>query len=260
MPAPEIGLSMLFLLREPFRSLMKRLPQVTTQHVELLDEGLHALNSRRVKALKRVAKSRNLELTVHAPFIDVNLASPSASLRRTVLKRLERSLSHARQLGCRLWIFHPGQGTDVSHSYSGLEWRLNIESIRSLVNAASRQGVTIAIENVPDPFPFLMRNVEDFARFYDEFDENLDLVLDIGHAHINQEIHDFISHFSERIVHVHASDNDGTRDSHLGIGYGTIDWESVAAAIRRAKYDGVVTLESEEHVEESLQKLRSLFG
>jgi sugar phosphate isomerase/epimerase len=56
-----------------------------------------------------------------------------------------------------------------------------------------------------------------------------------------------------------VSDNDGVHDLHLGIGYGTIDWESVAKAVKEAKYNNVIMLESIEYVEESLQTLRKLF-
>jgi len=255
----RIGLSMLYCLGEPFSSLVKRLREVDVRHVELLDEGLHALNSRRIKALRRVAQSHDLELTVHGPFADINIASPSPVLRRTILRRLEKSISHARQLDCRLWVFHPGLKTGVSYFYPGLDWQLNIESVRVLLGIARKHGVKIAIENVPEPHPFLMKSAQDFSRFYSELDKDIGLVLDIGHANLNHQIQEFITHFSDKIVHMHVSDNDGIRDIHLGIGYGTVDWASVTKAIKRMRYSGVIVLESIERVEESLQILRKLF-
>jgi len=255
----EIGLSMLFCLGEPFPTLMGHLHRVDVRHVEILDEGLHRLNSRRMQALKRLTQSRGLELTLHAPFADINIASPDPSLRRAILKRLEKSILSASQLDCRLWVFHPGLKTSVSFFYPGLDWRLNLDSISSLLRVARKYGVEIAIENVPEPYPFLMKNVRDFSHFYNELDEGIGLALDIGHANINRQIQDFIKQFSNKIVHMHVSDNDGTHDSHLGIGYGTIDWMSVAKAIKKINYDNVVMLESIEHVEESLQTLRKIF-
>ena len=255
----KIGLSMLFCLGEPFSSLVKRLCEVDVRHVEVLDEGLHALNSRRIKALKKVARSHDLELTVHGPFVDINIACPSPVLRRTMLRRLEKSISHARQLNCRLWVFHPGLKTGVSYFYPGLDWQLNIESVRTLLKVARKHGVKIAIENVPEPHPFLMKGVQEFSRFYSELDDDIGLVLDIGHANLNHQIQEFITQFSDKIVHMHVSDNDGIQDIHLGIGHGTVDWASVTKAIKRMRYSGVIMLESIEHVEESLQTLRKLF-
>lgn len=256
----DIGLSTLFCLGEPFPSLLRRLHEVDVRSVEIVDEGLHALNGRRVRALKRVAQSRGLELTIHAPFADINIASPNPSLRRMILKRLEKSILYARQLDCRLWVFHPGLKTGVSFFYPDLDWGLNLSSVRTLLKFARRHDVDIAIENVPEPYPFLLKNVGDFSRFYDELGEDIGFVLDIGHANLNRQIRDFTTQLFDKTVHVHVSDNEGTHDSHLGIGHGTIDWEDVARWIKKIKYSGVIMLESVEHVEESLRTLRELFA
>jgi len=256
----EIGLSMLFCLGESFSSLMKRLHAVGVRHVEILDEGLHALNSRRVNALKKVAQSRGLVLTLHSPFADINIASPSLPLRRVMLRRLEKSILYARQLDCRLWVFHPGLRTGTSYFYPGLDWRLNLDSVRVLLRWARKCDVEIAVENVPEPYPFLMKSVHDFSRFYDELNEDIGLALDIGHTNLNRQTQDFITQFSHKIVHIHVSDNDGNHDSHLGIGYGTTDWTNVVKAIKTIKYGNVIMLESVENVEESLQTLRKLFA
>ncbi len=105
-----------------------------------------------------------------------------------------------------------------------------------------------------------MKNVQDFSRFYNELDDDIGMVLDVAHANLNNQIQDFVRQFPEKIVHMHVSDNDGTHDLHLGIGYGTINWESVAKEIEKAEYSNVIMLESFEHVEESLETLRKLFS
>ena len=250
---------MLFCLGEPFPSLLKHLCEFEVRHVEILDEGLHKLNSRRVKALKRVAQSHDLELSVHAPFAGINIALPSPVLRRAVLRRLKKSIFYAGQLGCRLWLFHPGLKSGVSHFYPGMDWQLNLDSVRVLLKVARKEGVEIAVENVPEPHPFLMKNVEEFSHFYDELGEDIGMVLDVAHANLNHETQNFIKRLSNKIVRMHVSDNDGARDLHLGIGHGTIDWESVAKTIKDAEYGNVIMLESVEYVEESLQTLRELF-
>ncbi|MFQ5758135.1 MAG: sugar phosphate isomerase/epimerase family protein [Candidatus Bathyarchaeia archaeon] len=255
----EIGLSMLFCLGEPFKSLIKRLQQVDVCHVELLDEGLHRLEDERIKALKKIAGSQGLKLILHSPFADINIAAPNPILRKTILKLQKKSIVHAHQLDCQVWVFHPGLRTGVSSFYPGKDWQLNLESVRTLLRFARKHDVEIAIENVPEPYPFLVKNVEDFSRFYNELGEDIGLTLDVAHANLNNEIQDFIKRFSDKIVHVHVSGNNGMHDSHLGIGYGNIDWESVAKMIKEVGYSNVIMLESVEHVEESLQTLRRLF-
>jgi len=251
---------MLFCLEpvpQPFSSVMKNLREVDVHYVEIVDEGLHALNGRRIKALKKLIQDRGLELTMHAPFMDVNIASSNPFLRKMVLNRLEKSILYAHQLDCQLWVFHPGSMDQLVRPE--LNWRLNLDSVSTLCRVARKRGVEIAIENVPKSYAYLISSVQDFSRFYNEFEEDIGIVFDIGHANINRDIHDFIKKFSKEIVHIHINDNDGIRDSHLGIGYGTIDWVDVARMIKEIKYSNIVMLESNEHVEESLQTLRKIF-
>ena len=250
---------MLFCLGDSFKSLVKHLQRVDAGHVELMDEGLHSLNSGRVKTLRKLCLSQGLELTLHAPFADVNIASPNPLLRRTMLRQLEKSILYASQLDCRLWIFHPGKRTGISSFYPGLDWRLNIDGTHELLRIARHYGVSIAVENLPEPFPFLMKSVEDFSRFYDDFHEDLGFAFDIGHANMNKQIKDFVTRFSSRITHIHAHDNYGIEDLHLGIGYGNIPWTEVAEVVKKSEYHGTVMLESVDHVRESLQTLRKLF-
>jgi sugar phosphate isomerase/epimerase len=259
MAKPEIGLSMLYCLNEPFPSALKRLTQVDVKNVELPDEGLHTLNKRRAKKLKEIAEARNLDFVVHASWAGINIATPDPALRRAVLKRLEHSIVVAGQLGCRLWLFHPGSRTGLSHFYPGKDWQLNLQSVHALLAVARREDVEIAIENTPEPFPSLMKSVADFHRFYEELDDDIGMVVDVAHAHLNNQIPDFIKQFSKKIVHIHVSDNNGEGDTHLGIGHGNIDWKNVAKLVKAADYGNIIMIESTEHIEESLQLLRKLF-
>lgn len=259
-PKPEIGLSMLFCLGEKFPSILKRLQEFNVRHIEITDEGSHALNTQRIKSLKKVAETHDLDFVIHAPFAGINIAVPTSVLRRTVMKRLKKSILHAGKLDCRLWLFHPGLKTGVSHFYPGTDWQLNLESVRDLLKIAKKEDVKIAIENVPEPYPFIMKSVQDFSRFYNELGDDIGMVLDVAHANLNHQIQDFVRQFPEKIVHIHVSDNDGARDLHLGIGYGTIDWEAVAKEIKKAEYNHLIMLESIEYVEESLKKLQKLFA
>jgi len=257
----NIGLSMLFCLGEPFSAMLKHLTEFDAAFVELVDESQHALNRKRVNALKKISGESGLEFTVHAPFADINIASPNPVLRRVMLKRLEKSLCYARQLHSRQWIFHSGWKSGVSEFYPTLDWHLNLRSVRSLLTTAKKLGVEISIENTPEPFHFLVKRMQDFALFYSELgsDADIGLTLDIGHANTNQQIFGFIEKFADKIVHVHISDNEGKYDSHKGIGFGKIDWKAVAKALKTINYKGIVMLESIDHMAESLQTTRQLF-
>jgi len=255
----NIGLSMLFCLGEPFQSMLKRLEEVDVDCVEIVDESDHALNGKRVQALKRLATRTGLEFSVHAPFVDINIASLNPELRRVMLKRLEKSMLYARQLKSRMWVFHSGWKTGVSEFYPNADWQLNLRSIRTLLATAKKLKVEISVENTPEPFPFLLKNMQEFALFYSELGSDLGMTLDIAHANTVHQTIEFIDKFSDRIVHMHASDNNGKYDAHRGIGRGNSDWQALAKTLKRVNYKGFIMLESTEQIEESLQTLRQIF-
>lgn len=260
MVKPTIGLSTLFCLGEPFKRMTEHLRKAETAYIEIVDEGLHALNKRRVQMLNELAASYSLKYTVHSPFADINIASPSKPLLNAMLKRLKKSIAYASALNCQLWVFHSGLKTGVSMFYPDMDWIQNTKSTRSLYTFASDHSLKITIENTPEPYPFLMTKVEEFKRFYTEVNEDIGMVLDIAHAHINGQLEPFLKTFADKIVHMHAHDNNGKSDQHLGIGYGNIDWKKVAALIKNISYGGIIIVESVEHVEQSILKLKRLFA
>ncbi len=255
----KVGLSMLFCLGRTFSYVLKRLENVEVENIELVDEGMHALNTRRVHALSKIIRDRGFQVTVHAPFVDINPASPATTLRRAAMKRLKRSIHVSSQIGVGLWVFHPGLQTGISHFHPELDWDIQLKSVRELLDTSEQNGVKIAIENTPDPFPFLLKSVKDFVRFYQDLgEESLALTFDVGHANINSQIYEFLEKLPHKIVHAHLHDNNGGFDEHLGIGDGNIDWPKVIRAFRNVDYKGTLIIESEKNVEVSLQKLKAL--
>jgi sugar phosphate isomerase/epimerase len=260
MSKAKIGVSMLYSLGEPFNRMVKRLSNEGTRYIEVLDDGAHELDKKRVNLLKEAAKSYDLEYTVHAPFADINIASPSRSILAASLKRLNQSLDFARDLDAKLWVFHPGARTGITQFYPGAEWKQNTESIKELYAEAEQLGVNIAIENLPAKYWFLMKNPEDFRRFYKETSLPIGIVLDLGHAHLESQIQPFFNELADKIIHIHASDNTGVDDDHLGVGYGTIDYGWFAETLKKLDYDQRVVVESCSHVPESLKKLKALLN
>jgi sugar phosphate isomerase/epimerase len=144
----------------------------------------------------------------------------------------------------------------VSMFYPGMDWARNLESVRVLSKFADEHGVKTAIENIMEPF--VLKSVAEFKKFYSELNEYVGLALDTGHANLSGEVDSFLTELADKLVHVHAQDNLGKVDQHLGIGYGNINWQSFADLLKKTSFDGIVILESVEHIEESMQKLKQL--
>lgn len=260
MSKAKVGVSMLYCLGEPFNHMVKRLGTMDTKYIEILDDGSHELDKKRVAALKEAAKSYGLEYSLHAPFADVNIASPIKPLLNASLKRLKQSLANANAMDAKLWVFHPGQRTGIGQFCPGADFKQNCQSIQQLYKVAEEYGVNIALENLPAKYWFLMNTPEEFMKMYRETNLPIGIVMDLGHANLEKQIEPFFNLLADKIIHIHASDNNGADDQHFGIGEGNIDWNWFIQTLKKNGYDKSVIIESITHVPESVQKLKQLLA
>ena len=105
-----------------------------------------------------------------------------------------------------------------------------------------------------------MSKPEEFTRFYRETNLPVGIVMDLGHANLEGQIEPFFKMLTDKIVHIHASDNDGSDDQHLGIGQGKIDYNWFAQTLKKMGYDKSVIVESITNVPESIRKLKQLLA
>jgi sugar phosphate isomerase/epimerase len=258
---PKIGVSMLHTLAEPFNAMLKRLATFETDYVEIVDDGLHTLNRRRVTALREIGQNHGFKYTLHCPFADINIASPSKPMLNASLKRLKQSMAFATGLNAELFVLHPGQKTGISPFYPERDWQQQTQSIRKLHETATEIGLHIAIENVPQKYGSIMKTPEDFARFYKDTGlTDIGIVLDIGHSNLENQTQRFLQQFPDRIVQLHLSDNMGEIDEHLGIGYGKIDWHQLITYLKNMCFNGTIMIESVFNVPESLTALKRLLA
>ena len=260
MSKAKVGVSMLYCLGEPFNRMVKRLSTMDTKYIEILDDGTHELDKKRVAVLKEAAKSYGLEYSLHAPFADINIASPIKPMLNAAMKRLKQSIANASAMDSKLWVFHPGQRTGIGQFYPGADFKQNTQSIQQLYKTAEEYGVNIALENLPAKYWFLMNTPQEFMRFYKETNLPIGIVMDLGHANLENQIEPFFNMLADKIIHIHASDNDGADDQHFGIGEGNIDWNWFGQTLKKNGYDKNVIVESMTHVPESLQKLKQLLA
>jgi sugar phosphate isomerase/epimerase len=253
----DLAVSTLFCLHKTFEDALSEIIRAGSRFIEVVDAGPHTLTQPRVERLQEIKASYELRYSVHAPFTDVNLSADDSHVRDAILERLETSIRWASELGEAL-VFHPGNSTAVERVSPGSAWDINLQSVRRLLRYAEECGVKALIENVPEPFPYVMKSVEHFARFFEEIGVEAGMVLDVAHANLRSEALEFIRRFGDRIEHVHVSDNDGESDVHLRIGEGNIDWEETVKSLRESPFDGWVTIESYSGISESLGLLRPL--
>ena len=105
-----------------------------------------------------------------------------------------------------------------------------------------------------------MNTPEEFMRMYREINLPIGIALDLGHANLEGQIQPFFNQLADKIVHIHASNNDGSEDQHYGVENGNIDYNWFAETLKKIGYDKSVIVESMYKVPESILKLKQLLA
>lgn len=194
---------------------------------EIVAEGLHRLENIEKRFIE-VAGSFDLEYSVHAPLSDINIGSLNPAMREASLKEVLVAIECCGRMGIDLITFHPGFISPLGQLDRGAVMRETARSIRDIDRAASEHGVVAALENMPRMPITTCTEPRELLSLVEG--TSLGVCFDIGHAHTNGNIDEFLKHVG-RFSNVHIHDNDGSSDQHLTIGEGRIDFEHVLSAM-----------------------------
>jgi len=235
-----LGVSSFCLHEEPLPDALEKLSEITGL-VEIMDDGRHFVNSSDELA------AFSLEYAFHAPCRSINIASLHEPIRRASVEVLGQCFSVAADVNAPV-VIHPGYFAWEEEREKAFEhFQKSLKEIDSL---AEEYGITYYVENMGNWNYF-------FLRFPGELDllGNVDLALDVGHAHLNNCLDEFLTlPFS----HVHLHDNDGSDDTHSAVGEGSIDFVAVMEAVRRTKATPIVEVGTLPGVIESIRVLENL--
>ncbi len=204
----------------------------------------HGLIRQQKEKILRAVEHSKMGLVCHLPTF-VYTAHLSDAIRQASLNEMIASLETASDLGAEKAVVHPGTIDGLAVHVPDYATALVLESLAVIYRRAEVLGIPLCIENMFYRIgPFV--EPEDFESIFASF-PLMKLVLDIGHANIDdpsgQRAVRFITQYADRLEHLHVSDNRGRMDEHQALGEGNVDWGSIVGALKRATYDGTVTLE-----------------
>lgn len=124
-------------------------------------------------------------------------------------------------------------------------WSQLVKSFRELDEYVTDKAVKLLIEPAHRFESNLILTVEDGLRMMDELNsERFGILLDTGHAHLNNEDFSTIIRQCKGIpLHIHIDDNHKDFDAHLIPGKGTIAFDDLRTALIENEYDGFISAE-----------------
>lgn len=125
------------------------------------------------------------------------------------------------------------------------QWRLGVESCKSLGDYAGELGVQIALEL--EPFHLsLLNNVDNMVRFIDDCDHSaVRANIDVSHLLLANVKPEELRKLQGKAIHVHISDCDGKVHGDLPPGRGVVPFEPYLKEIKNLGIDGAISIELE---------------
>lgn len=116
-----------------------------------------------------------------------------------------------------------------------------VKSVKEVINVASDNGITFAIEAVNRYEHFIINTIDECLDFLERVDSpNCKILLDVYHANIEEKsVESAIMKAGDNLVHMHFSENNRQipgRGEHM-------PWDKIAKALKEIDYKGGVTLE-----------------
>jgi len=201
------------------------------------------IHQQRDHILKKLQEFQ-MRLVCHLPTF-VSTADLTDSLRETSVREILDSLEVAASLDPLKIVLHPAHISGLGVFVVDRAKKFALDSLSQIVEKAEKLGLQLCIENM-FPRSNSLVQPQDFIEIFEKF-PTLKFTLDTGHAHIgstgDRRNLEFLAKLSDRIAHVHASDNFGKEDNHLPIGAGTIDFQKIVKGLNAIGYDSTVTFE-----------------
>lgn len=253
-----LGLSNLYIIHDhgSFEDTLKLISSPFAEkagYFELVDNDVLKLDSGRVKALKGFVET-GIRFAVHSTYDGVNIASVDPRRRKSSVAAVRRSLEWAASLEALNVVVHPGEA-DVLEEKAAC-FGHNVTSLLELKDHSVSLGVRMAVENDVPHRRGLVVKPEDFKRLFEEAQTTFPVVLDAGHAHLSGTTDGFMRTLADSVAEVHVHDNEGTRDQHLAIGSGSVDFTSLRLLFFRPNV--LFTVESVYSPFESFDRLAEL--
>ena len=187
-----------------------------------------------------ILESYNLKYSMHAPFMDINIASLQEKSRLSSIEHIKSSIDLANKIDAEAVVVHPGLIPFLANKYfKDRVYETTNNSIKQLGDYGKDLGVLTTIENMPTFEGMIYQNLKDLDEILTTYD--MAMTLDIGHAnHVGYAPDEMIF---DSIKHIHAHDNFGDDDAHLALGEGSIDLKYIIDSLEKKNYDGIYIIE-----------------
>jgi len=216
----------------------------------------------KVLDIRNLTNSYDFKFFVHAPNIDINLASVNSFIRSASKKAILKAVAFAAELDARLLVSHVGRlSRDYPQKLVGKAMKNAIDSLRNINQFSNDVDMVFTIENDHKSNDYVLAGYPEQINLLIE-NIGCKLTFDVGHANTIGKIEDFMKLLGKSIVNVHLHDNNGREDEHLPVGKGSTDFAGVFKKVKewRRQIPLIIECHSFAGLKESIDFMRQEFS
>ncbi|OWT33183.1 sugar phosphate isomerase [Methanobrevibacter sp. 87.7] len=218
----KLGFSTLSLFMKPIQDMINIGKRDGFELIELLSEGPYIpYNLLEHEEILNNINNKGIELYIHGPNVDINLASLNKGIREESIKQICETIDLADKLNGKAITVHAGQVGRNDERIRKVVIDYAIESINKCIDYGkdNNKKVKISVENLPNRFNFIGNSVSELE--YIQENTGSSITIDTGHANTCKNCREFFD--LNNIIYYHIHDNDGKKDQHLVLKEGNLD-------------------------------------
>jgi sugar phosphate isomerase/epimerase len=210
----KVGFTTLAMFMDDNLEIIKKAKENNFEMIEILGEAPF-FTTENTMAFKECG----LEVSIHGPTVDINIASLNEGIRAESVKQMKECIDYAENINAHAITVHAGKIGRNEPRLRKAALEIACESISELVDYS--KNIIISVENMPVRQSFLGNKIEELEMFKSEC--GCRFTIDLGHGNTtgnNNELLDL-----KDITYCHLNDNDGIKDQHIPLGDGTLNLE-----------------------------------
>ncbi len=170
------------------------------------------------------------------------MCSEDSDIRRDTFSYIQDLIELGYDLGCSKFIMVPGRPLITTPEARGRE--LAVRALGECSDFAKGFDMVVCIENAPFPSGFLDTPEKMERMLRDVSATNLSVRLDPCHCNVSKaDFRNFCTSLRGKIASVGLHDNKGDADSHLPIGWGTVNHGAALECLKEVGYNESLTIE-----------------
>ncbi|MDY6987143.1 MAG: sugar phosphate isomerase/epimerase family protein [Thermodesulfobacteriota bacterium] len=243
----------------PFRLLKEKyLPLVLEKRInpEIGIDG-NVMDTHSRKAFSEMAsllRHEGLSITLHGPFYDLAPGAMDKKILEATRERLRQAFDLIPLFEPAAIVCHTGYDSKRYQDDKDLWLETAMATWAPLLGDLQGTKTTLMLENVYEETPVML------LRLIKGLNSNkVGFCFDAGHMNAFSEtnLRGWLEHLGPFVKELHIHDNHGTRDDHLAIGAGNIDFDTLFRYVEKNRLKPIMTLEAhkEKWIWQSLEAL-----